>query len=66
MSGPADTPPPSPPPPFEGPIWCHVCCRLLNGPTQWEDHISGRQHKKKKLRAKLGYRWYGIRWYPDR
>ena len=33
--------------------WCFVCLMLVNGPTQWEDHIIGKKHRKNKRQQKL-------------
>ena len=30
----------------EGGIWCAACSMWLNGPTQWEDHMIGKKHRK--------------------
>ena len=32
-------------------FYCQVCNRRLNGPRQWEDHVSGKKHQKKFRRA---------------
>ena len=28
------------------PLLCEACRKLLNGPTQMEDHVRGKSHKK--------------------
>ena len=33
--------------PEAAPIWCPDCQMMINGRTQWEDHIVGKKHKRK-------------------
>ena len=33
---------------LDGPDYCKVCRKWTNGPTQMEDHLRGKNHKKKK------------------
>ena len=36
--------------------YCEFCEQWLNGPTQWEDHIIGKKHKKNRKKKKTGRR----------
>ncbi|KAH7823980.1 putative tRNA isopentenyltransferase [Monocercomonoides exilis] len=33
-------------------VICHICNRTFYGPTEWESHVKGRPHQKKKRNAK--------------
>ena len=34
--------------------YCEICVMWLNGPTQWEDHLIGKKHKKNCKRQEQG------------
>ena len=38
--------------PPDGPIYCDVCQFWLNGPAQWEDHTSGKEHQRHSARIR--------------
>ena len=53
---PSDEPPAKrsrqqPPPPVI--YWCQYCQQLLNGPTQVQDHLVGKRHRRKRREASV-------------
>ena len=45
---------------FDEPVNCLVCKMLLNGRSQYEDHLRGKRHKKKKRAQRRGHRALSI------
>ena len=40
----------------EGAVFCPDCVMWLNGPTQWEDHVASKEHRKNSPEAMAKYR----------
>ena len=50
----------------KAPIFCEVCKMDLTGRTQFEDHLSGKKHKKKAATTSPNADEYWDKWKPQR
>ncbi len=48
-----------PPPPLPRELYCCLCSVLCNGMDQWQDHMNGYKHRKRR-KAWLARQWEGV------
>ena len=46
-------------------VECNICRRLLNGPRQYRDHVTGKRHRKNKIMGRCFRAWKGAGSIPS-